>query len=122
MTRDQLKARILEAIDRRAPEIIAIGERIRTDRGRGLKEGKAARPVDDTMRGLGLSPRTGLAVTGGRADVPGAQGPGPTFAVLGELDGLRVPGHPDADPETGAAHACGHNAQVAAMLGAAMGL
>jgi hypothetical protein len=30
MTRDQLKARILEAIDRRAPEIIAIGERIRT--------------------------------------------------------------------------------------------
>jgi hypothetical protein len=29
MTRDQLKARILEAIDRRAPEIIRIGETIR---------------------------------------------------------------------------------------------
>ena len=29
MTRDQLKARILEAIDRRAPEIIRTGERIR---------------------------------------------------------------------------------------------
>ena len=27
-----------------------------------------------------------------------------------------------ADPETGAAHACGHNAQVAGLLGAAMGL
>ena len=33
-----------------------------------------------------------------------------------------VVGHPVADPETGAAHACGHNAQVAGMLGAAMGL
>lgn len=30
--------------------------------------------------------------------------------------------HPKADPITGAAHACGHNAQIAAMLGAAMGL
>jgi len=33
-----------------------------------------------------------------------------------------VTGHPLADPETGAAHACGHNAQIAGMLGAAMGL
>ena len=32
------------------------------------------------------------------------------------------PQHPQADPETGAAHACGHNGQVAAMLGAAMAL
>ena len=29
MTRDQLKTRILASIDRRAPDIIAIGERIR---------------------------------------------------------------------------------------------
>ena len=47
---------------------------------------------------------------------------GPTFALLGELDGLVVAGHPIADPETGAAHACGHNAQMAGLLGAAMGL
>jgi len=57
-----------------------------------------------------------------RADVAGWAGGGPTFAILGELDALRVTGHPDADPQTGAAHACGHNAQVAGMLGAAMGL
>jgi amidohydrolase len=41
---------------------------------------------------------------------------------MGELDALVVDGHPVADPETGAAHACGHNAQVAGMLGACMGL
>ena len=44
------------------------------------------------------------------------------MALIGELDGLVVAGHPERDPMTGAAHACGHNAQVAAMLGAAMGL
>lgn len=32
------------------------------------------------------------------------------------------PEHPFADVTTGAAHSCGHNAQIAAMLGAAMGL
>ena len=47
---------------------------------------------------------------------------GPTFAILGELDGLVVAGHPEADPTTGAAHACGHNAQIAGLLGAAIGL
>ena len=31
-------------------------------------------------------------------------------------------GHPEADPATGAVHACGHNAQVAGLLGCAMGL
>ncbi|MGH7385737.1 MAG: amidohydrolase, partial [Candidatus Rokuibacteriota bacterium] len=56
-----------------------------------------------------------------RAEVAGAK-EGPTFALLGELDGLVVAGHPIADPETGAAHACGHNAQMAGLLGAAMGL
>jgi amidohydrolase len=61
-------------------------------------------------------------MTGVRADVSGRGGAGPTFAIIGELDGLRVTGHPEADPRTGAAHACGHNAQIAGMLGAAMGL
>jgi amidohydrolase len=61
-------------------------------------------------------------MTGVRADVTGRAGDGPTFALLGELDALVVTGHPVADPQTGAAHACGHNAQVAGLLGAAMGL
>src|SRR5919199_1271711 len=48
--------------------------------------------------------------------------PGPTVGILGELDSLIVSDHPLADPVTHAAHACGHNAQVASMLGAGMGL
>ena len=48
--------------------------------------------------------------------------PGPTVLVMGELDALICPTHFNADPETGAAHACGHNAQCAALLGVAAAL
>jgi amidohydrolase len=122
MTKDELKQRIFEAIDRRADEIIGIGERILDNPEMGFKEVKTAALVHETFQRLGLEARTGLAMTGVRADARGRAGEGPTFALLGELDGLRVTGHPQADPATGAAHACGHNAQVAGMLGAAMGL
>ena len=43
------------------------------------------------------------------------------MAYLGELDSVLVRNHPDADQVTGAAHACGHNAQIAALLAMAYG-
>ncbi|HKA63896.1 MAG TPA: amidohydrolase, partial [Methylomirabilota bacterium] len=119
--KDSLKQFICAAIDRNAERIIGLGERIRKHPELGFKEFKTARLAEETFSELGLKPRSGLAVTGVRADATGAK-PGPTFALLGELDGLVVAGHPVADSETGAAHACGHNAQVAGLLGAAMGL
>jgi amidohydrolase len=122
LARDELKALLLEAVDRRASDIIAIGERIWRNPELGFKEVKTARLVEDTLGQLGLTPKTGLAFTGVRADVAGGHGGGPTFALIGELDALGVAGHPAADPDTGAAHACGHNAQIAGMLGAAMAI
>src|SRR5881396_2599609 len=122
MTRDELKHRVYQAIDQRGEEIIGLGEQIRRHPELGFKEVKTARLVEDTFKKLGLVPRAGLALTGVRADAGGRGGDGPTFAVLGELDALVVAGHPEGDPGTGAAHACGHNAQIAGVLGAAMGL
>jgi amidohydrolase len=122
MTCDELKRQVHAAIDRRADEIVGLGERIRRHPELGFKEVKTARLVEETFGRLGLQPRAGLALTGVRAEARGQAGDGPTFALLGELDALVVAGHPEADPETGAAHACGHNAQVAGLLGAAMGL
>jgi amidohydrolase len=122
MTRDELKQRVWSAIDRRADDIVRVGETIRSHPELGFKEVKTARLVEETLAGLGLAPRSRLALTGVRADAAGGAGDGPTFALLGELDGLVVAGHPVADPVTGAAHACGHNAQIAGLLGAAMGL
>src|SRR5919198_1172573 len=122
MTTNELKERVYAAIDRRAEEIVGLGERIRKQPELGFKETGTARLVEETLAGLGLKPKAGLALTGVRAEAAGRAGDGPTFALLAELDALVIAGHPEGDPTTGAAHACGHNAQVAALLGAAMGL
>ena len=122
MTKDELTRRVWEAIERRAEQIIQLGEEIRRTPELGFKEVRTARLVEETFNKMGLAPRGGLGITGVRATAPGRTGDGPTFAVMGELDALVVAGHPEADAETGAAHGCGHNAQVAGMLGAAMGL
>ena len=47
---------------------------------------------------------------------------GPEVLILGELDSIICPAHPDADKTTGAVHSCGHNAQCAALLGIAAAL
>ena len=122
MTRDELKQRVSETIERHSDEIVGIGEAIRRHPELGFKELKTSALVAEKFRGLGLVTRTGLALTGLRADVAGGAGAGPTFALIGELDALGVTGHPEADPVTGAAHACGHNAQIAGLVGAAIGL
>ncbi len=120
-SRDDLKAEACRIIDARRQEIIDLGETILRNPETGFNEVNTANLVSARLQGLGLDSRQGLAITGvkGRKD---CGGPGPTLAILGELDSLRVSDHPHADPRTGAAHACGHNAQVAGMVGAAMGL
>ena len=60
MTRAELKQRIDVAIDRRAEEIIGLGEQIRRNPELGFKEVKTARLVEETFGKLGLTPRGGL--------------------------------------------------------------
>lgn len=47
---------------------------------------------------------------------------GPNILILGELDSIICPEHPECNKETGAVHSCGHNAQCAALLGVAAAL
>ena len=121
MSLDDLKARVCAAIDARRDTIIGISKEIATHPETGYREVKTARVVANAFREFGLDPREGLAITGVRADLP-SSGAGPTVAILGELDALGVPDNPQADPVTGAVHACGHNAQIGSMLGAGLGL
>jgi metal-dependent amidase/aminoacylase/carboxypeptidase family protein len=120
-SKDQLKRAVCETIDRHADTIIDLGETILRHPETGFNEVKTAALVADQMRALGLAPRTGLALTGVKGRLAGGA-PGPRLAFIGELDSLRTSEHPLADPVTGAAHSCGHNAQIAGMLGAAIGL
>ena len=84
----------------------------------GYREVKTSKYMEDTFEALGYEiHRAG--------DIPGfytvldTGRPGPEVLILGELDSIICPSHPDADPKTGAVHSCGHNAQCAALVGVA---
>jgi len=120
-TVQELKTRASAEIERRRDDIVAISEHIMRHPEAGYREVRTASYVAGWLGRMGLDCREGLALTGVKARLRG-RSPGPTVAVLGELDSLIVAEHPFADPTTHAAHACGHNAQVASMVGAGMGL
>lgn len=121
MDREELKQQVCAAIDQRRERIVALGEAIMDDPELGFKEFRTARRVAEVFAELGLPCQEGLAITGVKARMQGRR-PGPTVALMGELDALVVPGHPRAHAQTNAAHACGHNAQIAGLVGAALGL
>ena len=121
MDKDLLKAKVCAAIDDSAAEIEALANSIADEPELGFKEVKTSAKVVDFFRALGLEPQTGFAINGVKARAKGCK-PGPTAAVIGELDAVGCPDSCKADPMTGAAHACGHNLQIAAMAGAACGI
>jgi len=120
-SKEELKRSAAEIIDSKADELVALAKTILAHPEPGFREVKTAKLVAEQFGALGLQPRSGLAVTGVRADASGTA-PGPTLAILGELDSLIVADHPHADLETNAAHACGHHCQIGIMLGAAAAL
>ena len=120
-TIDELKASAQAAIDDRAEWLMDAAQTILDNPEPGFIEYKTSRFVSEKLSELGISHQSGIAITGLKGIVQGGR-PGPTVAVIGELDSLRVLDHPHVDPETGAAHACGHHCQTPMMLGAAVGL
>ena len=116
-----LKAKAQAAIDERRDWLVAIARTILDNPEPGFHEVKTSRLVSEKLSELGIAHENGIALTGIKGYIRGGR-PGATVAVIGELDSLRVLGHPHTDPETGAAHACGHHCQIGMMLGAAVGL
>jgi len=119
--KEELKAHACAAIDASGDEIASIADDLFEHPELGFKETWAAGRVQQVLAGLGVPFRSGLALTGVKGMVDSGR-PGPTVALLGELDSVLVPSHPLADRATGAAHACGHPMQLAAMLGAGLGI
>lgn len=117
---DHLEQKILNIIDEHAEELEQIASGIYYHAERGFAEHETAKTAADFLRKYGMEPREGLALTGVKANVN--ESDGPSVALIGELDGIGCPAHPDAVKETGIAHACGHEAQLIAVLGAAMAL
>lgn len=117
-SKEELKAKVCQEIDKRGEDIIGVAKTILVQPETGFREVKTSRLVTQKFTELGILYKDGIAITGVKGAVNGGNS-GPTVAVLGELDSLIVPDHPYADKTTGAAHVCGHNAQIAMMLGVA---
>ena len=120
-TTEELKATVQAEIDRHGEELVRVAKTILGSPEPGFREEKTSRLVAEKFRGLGVPYQGGIAITGLKGMLDGGTA-GPTVAVMGELDSLKVLDHPHADPETGAAHACGHHCQIGMMLGVAVGL
>ena len=101
--------------------IIKIGRQIFENPEMGYREFKTAELVKGEFSRLNIPYRDNLAVTGVKANLEG-KSQNARVCIIGEMDAVICSSHPSADEVTGAAHACGHNAQVASMLGAAIGL
>ena len=121
MDKEKLKQKVCATIDSNVAKIAAYAEDVAKEPELGFKEIKTAAKMAAVFDELGIEYRAGLAITGVKGRVHGGK-KGPTIAVIGELDAIGCADSLLANPLTGAAHACGHNIQQAAMIGAAYGL
>jgi amidohydrolase len=93
------------------------------------REFKTSKYVEAHLRKLGLEVRTGVAKTGVVGILKGGQ-PGPVIGLRADMDGLPVTERVDLPfaskekaeyngQQVGVMHACGHDAHVAMLMGAA---
>lgn len=120
-SKEELKKMVCEAIDARRAEIIAFADSVAKEPELGFKEFKTSDKFASILEGLGRKPRRGVALTGVVDEYQGRKSD-IRVAIMGELDAILVADHPDADPVTGAVHACGHNAQLASVAAIAYAL
>ncbi len=119
---DKLEQKILGIIEGKQEEIIAFGRDIWHHAELGYREFRTAGKFEEALKALGIETTNGHAVTGVKGYLKGKGAPGVTVALMGEFDALPISAHPDVNPETGASHCCGHNAQIAGVMGAAFAL
>ena len=121
MDKKELKEKIIKAIEENKDKIITVGRKIYANPEYGYKEFETAKTIVEYFKNeLNLQVEEKLAYTGCRVRI-NEDKDGPKVAIFGEMDGITSPEHPDAN-EIGATHTCGHNVQIAGMLGVATGL
>lgn len=120
MSFSEKEQRVLDVIDNNSKRIIELGKKVLESPELGFREFETSALVKECFEELGLDVKDGIAYTG----VKGTLGSNDEFnvCIIGELDSIMCPTHPKASLVSGAAHACGHNVQIANMIGAAIGL
>ncbi|MCK8825130.1 M20 metallopeptidase family protein [Fuchsiella alkaliacetigena] len=118
-----LRERILKLAKKFEAEIIEIQRSIHQNPELAFAEENTAKLVIDKLKELGLELETGLAKTGVCALQKNKGGAGKTILLRADMDALPIQeetGLDYASQNSGVMHACGHDAHVAMLLGAAM--
>ena len=119
---DRIEQRILQLIESHSKDIIEVGRDVYRNAELGYKEHRTSALIREKLESRGIVCGENLAVTGFKGYLKPKDAGSPVLAVIGEMDGLPISNHICANPETGASHCCGHNAQIAALIGAAIAL
>lgn len=117
---DETGQYILDLINGNREKIIAFAEDIAAHPEPGYEEVRTSQKTAELLKNLGYEVTEQLARTGVKGQKYIKEGP--VLTVIGELDAIGCHTHPKADPHTGVAHACGHHAQMAAMMGCAIAM
>ncbi len=113
--------KIFELIDSHRSEMEAVLDYMENHAATGYREWEASDYLAELYEKLGYTLTRAGNIPGFYTDIDTGKA-GPKILIFSELDGLTIPDHPHANPETGAAHACGHHAQCAALYGVAAAL
>ena len=119
MDLEKLKRDVLEIEDR----IIQIRRKIHEYPELSYREYNTARLVADTLKELGIDVEVGVGLPTAVVGILRASRPGKTVALRADMDALPVEEMTDLPYKSkvkGVMHACGHDAHVAMLLGAAM--
>jgi IAA-amino acid hydrolase len=111
---------LLERATAFAPDMVALRRDLHRHPELAYRESRTAAAAADAVRALGFTVRTGVARTGVLAELRG--GPGPTVALRADMDALPIDEANDVPYRStvpGVMHACGHDAHVAMLAGAA---
>lgn len=102
--------------------IVALRRAIHADPEIGLHTPRTRDKIRETLAHLPLDWREGPSTTGLVGILKGGAGPGRSVLLRGDMDALPMPeetGLPFASANAGVMHACGHDAHVAMLAGAA---
>jgi len=115
------KEKLFADVEKYLDIILAAERHIWENPETGYREWKTDAYMSKIFEDLGYTLTKARNIPGFYTDIDTGN-PGPKILVMGELDSLICENHPECDKETSAVHACGHNAQCAALIGIAAAL
>lgn len=112
---------LIQAVEKHRELILTAERYIWQHPETGYREVVTSKYMEDAFEELGYDIVRAEGITGFYTCIDTGR-PGPEILILGELDAVLCPSHPESDKTTGAVHSCGHHAQCAALLGVAAAL